>query len=71
MLGDMDGTTLLLGVLFSGIGFVAFRYGRSQEQVPPVVLGFALMLYPLCVRGALWTTLVGVSLTAGLFLWRD
>jgi ABC-type transport system involved in multi-copper enzyme maturation permease subunit len=71
MFGDVDGTTLLLGLVFSGIGFVAFRYGRSQERVPAVVLGFALMFFPLCVSGALWTAIIGASLTTGLWLWRD
>ena len=69
--GDFDGLTILLGVVFSGIGWVAFRYGRRMEHLPAVVLGLGLMVYPLCVSGALWTGVVGSGLTAGLWLWRD
>ncbi len=66
-----DGLTLVLGFVFSGIGFVAFRYGRKMQLAPPVVLGLALMLEPLVVSGALWTSIVGAGLTAGLWLWRE
>ncbi len=68
---EFDSSALLLGMLFSGIGFVAFRYGRKMERVPPVVLGMALMLYPLLVSGPGWMAAVGVCLTSGLWLWRE
>lgn len=70
-MADLDPTTLLLSFLFGGIGFVAFRYGRRMQRVPPVVLGMALMTYPLLVSGTLALTLVGVTLTSGLWLWRE
>jgi len=41
-----DPTAIALGFLFGGITFVAFRNGRQMQQVPPVVLGMALMVYP-------------------------
>lgn len=66
-----DASTLLLGLLFSGIGFVAFRYGRKMDLVPPVVLGLVLMAYPMFVRGPVWTAAVGIALTACLWLFRD
>jgi hypothetical protein len=68
---DFDPTVIALGFLFGGIGFVAFRYGRRMQQVPPVVLGMALMSYPLFVRSGLWLTVIGVGLTGGLWLWRE
>ena len=68
---DFDTSTLLLGLLFSGIGFVAFRYGRKMELVGPVVIGLVLMAYPMFVRGPVWTATVGIALTACLWLFRD
>jgi hypothetical protein len=67
----LDPTAIALSFLFGGIGFVAFRYGRKMERIPPVVLGMALMTYPLFVSGALWLVAIGVCLTGGLWLWRD
>jgi hypothetical protein len=68
---DFDPTGILLSLLFGGIGFVAFRYGRKMQQTPPVVLGVALMIYPWFVSGPLWLAIVGVCLTGGLWLWRE
>jgi hypothetical protein len=60
-----------VSVLFGGIGFVAFRYGRKMQRVSPVVLGMALMTPPLFVRDAGWLAAIGVCLASGLWLWRD
>ena len=68
---EFDVSAMLLGVLFSGIGFVALRHGRKMELVPPVVLGMALMVYPLFVSKPVWMAAVGVCLTSGLWLWRE
>jgi hypothetical protein len=42
-----------------------------MQQVPPVVLGMALMIYPLFVSSPAWMAVIGVCLTGGLWLWRD
>jgi hypothetical protein len=68
---DLDPTAMLLGVLFGGVGFVAFRYGRRMQQTPPLVLGMTLMIYPLFVASALWTAVIGTGLICGLWLWRE
>ena len=43
---NLDPTAIALSFLFGGIGFVAFRYGRKMQEVPPIVLGVALMTHP-------------------------
>ncbi len=68
---QFDPLTIVLGFVFSAIGYVAFRYGRKMQLLPPTALGLALMLYPLLVSDAVWTAAVGVGLTAGLWLWRE
>jgi hypothetical protein len=68
---NFDPTAIVLSILFGGIGFVAFRYGRKMQQVRPVVLGMALMTYTLFVGSAVWVAAIGVCLTGGLWLWRD
>jgi hypothetical protein len=64
-------STMLLGVLFSAIGYAAFRYGRKTQATPPLVLGMALMIYPLFVSQPMWMAAVGMGLTSGLWLWRE
>ena len=68
---NLDPTAIALSFLFGGIGFVALRYGRKMQEVPPIVLGVALMTYPMFVTGAGWVAVIGVCLTGGLWLWRE
>jgi hypothetical protein len=68
---DLDPTRLVVGFVFGAIGFVAFRFGRRMELLPPVLIGLALMTYPLFVSELVWLTLIGVGLTAALWFFRD
>ena len=68
---NLDPTAIALNLLFGGIGFVAFRYGRKMQQLPPVVLGMALMSYPLFINSVVGLAAIGLCLTGGLWLWRD
>ena len=68
---NLDPTAMALSILFGGIGFVAFRYGRKMQRIQPVVLGMVLMIYPLFISSVVWTAVIGVSLTGGLWVWRD
>ncbi len=62
---------LLANLLFSGIGFVAFTYGKKMGQPKPAIIGVGLMCYPWFVSNALWLFVVGTALTALLFVFRD
>jgi hypothetical protein len=64
-------TNLLGGLLFSGIGFVAFMYGKKLGRFWPMLLGFALMLYPYFVSDPLWLYGIGTLACAALYFTRD
>ena len=67
----MSGWELLGGLLFSGIGFVAFTYGRKMGQWKPAMIGVFLMCYPYFVSSTFWLYAIGAALTAALFYFRD
>jgi hypothetical protein len=67
----MDPSQLVVGFVFAAIGFIAFRYGRKMELLPPVVIGLALMTYSMFVSDVVWLTVIGLGLTAGLWLFRE
>ena len=58
---SFDPAWLFVSLIPSGIGFVAFVYGKKQGRMPHLVAGIALMVYPffattlgaLCGVGAL------------------
>ena len=62
---------IILGLIFSGVGLVALRYGRAQGKSHAMIVGGALMVYPYFTPDALLTGLIGAGLTALLFLWRE
>jgi len=65
----MDLSSLMAGIVFSGVGFVAWRVGRSRDSARLMLLGAALMGYPFVIpEGPWWTWGTGAVLTAACLL---
>jgi hypothetical protein len=58
---------LFASMIVSGIGFVMFKYGRSQRRVPHTAIGFVMMLFPYAVPNVWAMTGIGAALCA--LLW--
>jgi len=58
-------------ILFSSIGFVAFRIGKRDARFEALGLGTALMLYSYFMPNAMMTWLVGAGLTVALYFFND
>lgn len=43
---DIDVNSILASIPVSGIGFVAFSYGKKQHRLPQMVAGIILMVFP-------------------------
>ena len=56
--------SLLLGLLFSGIGLVMLRLGKINADFPRILCGLALLIFPMLVGSLWWTLGLGVVLTA-------
>jgi len=56
-------------VVFSLVGYAAFRYGRKNERPRITWLGVALMLYPYIVSQTWLLYVVGIALCA--IIWLD
>jgi predicted phage tail protein len=63
----MSAANIFVAVLFSLVGFAAFRYGKKEGEARPMFLGAALMVYGYFVSNAWVSLLVGGVLTALLF----
>jgi hypothetical protein len=66
-IGGFSLATILIAVVFSVVGFVAFRYGRKNGEPRPLFLGIALMAYGYFVTNAWVSFGIGAALTALLF----
>lgn len=60
----MSTSLLLLGVLFSSIGFGYLVYGRRQRAGVPLACGIALMVVPYVVPGVTLLLVLGIVLSA-------
>jgi hypothetical protein len=67
----MTAGNLIGNIIFSGIGFVAFMYGKKQGQFQRMALGGALMVYPYFVTNTALMFLIGAALTVTVWYARD
>lgn len=68
---SFDPWVLMGSLVFSGLGFVAFRYGKTTANFQLMGLGGALMVYSYFTPTALQTWGVGLALTAAAWYSRD
>ncbi len=60
---EFDASSLVASLVVSGIGFVAFTYGKKQSRFPQMIIGLVLMGFPYFVSDAwLMATITGVLL---------
>jgi hypothetical protein len=65
--GGLSPATILIAVVFSIVGYIAFRRGKREGEPRPLFLGIALMAYGYFVSNA-WVSLgIGALLTLLLF----
>ena len=58
-------------LLFGLIGLAAFRYGRKNGSLNPMLLGVGLIVYPYFVSSTWWLYAIGGGLCAGLYFLRE
>lgn len=67
----MTTAILLGGLIFSGVGFVAFVYGKKQGLWKTAVIGVLLMAYPYFFGDVMMVYGIGFALTIALFIFKD
>ena len=70
-INDFDLGKMVANMIFSGIGFVAFMYGKKNAFWRPMMIGAALMAYSYFLSETLVIYLIGIALTAALYFWRE
>ena len=62
-----DPSTLFAIIVFSAVGFAAFRHGKREGNIHCRLFGIALMVYPYFVEGFVLNTLIGAALSAAVW----
>ena len=58
-------------MIFGGIGFIAFVYGKKMSEIRPMVIGILLMAFPYVVPNNVLLYVIGIGLTVALFIFRE
>lgn len=69
-LGGLTPASIGVAILFSLVGFAAFRYGKKNGEPRPLFLGIALMAYGYFVSNVWVSAGIGALLTLSLFFPR-
>mgnify|MGYP001478825153 CR=1 FL=1 len=64
----MDAWSILASLIFSLVGLVYLKQGKTDGDVTKLVCGVALMAFPYFISGVLWIALIGAALTALPFI---
>ena len=70
-MGNFSAANILGNIFFSGIGYVAFMYGKKTDNMRVMIQGGVLMGYSYLVPSTLWMYLIGAGLTAWIWLTRN
>ena len=54
----MSFSALFGGIVFSAVGLIGWKIGRSRNSIPKMVIGVALMGFTFVVPGDLWILIV-------------
>ncbi len=67
----LSGASLIGGLIFGSVGFVAFVYGKRMNLWKMMLCGLALMIYPYFVENMSIAFAIGAAGTVALFFLRD
>ena len=67
----MSGANIFGSIIFGSIGFGACIYAKKQSDFKVLAAGVGLMAYPYFVENTTAVYIIGILLTACLFLFHD
>lgn len=65
---DLDAGSILASLVVSGVGTVAFLYGKRQSRVPHMALGIVMCIFPYFLSNWIIILLIGAFLCALLYM---
>ena len=57
-------SSLIVGLVFSSIGFGYFIYGKKQKSIVPLLSGIGLMIFPYLVSNIVLVFILGLVFAA-------
>lgn len=70
-LPHFSAANIIGNLLFSGLGYIAYSYGRKMNNMRVMIQGGVLLGYSYIVSDTLWLYAIGVVLTGWIWFTRD
>jgi hypothetical protein len=61
---------IAVGLLFSGVGFAYFRYGKKQNNIHLLITGLILMVYMYAIDSFMASIVIGALLSVLPFVMK-
>ena len=68
LIAGMSMSGIIVGLVFSGVGYFYLNRGRAEGNTSKIVCGVAMMLYPYFVVNTVYIILVGLALAAAPYV---
>lgn len=68
---SFSAVNIIGNLLFSGIGYIAYSYGKKMDKTRVMIQGVVLMGYSYVVSDTLWMYVIGAALTAWTWAGRN
>lgn len=68
---EFSAVNIIGNLLFSGIGYIAYSYGKKMDKTRVMIQGGVLMAYSYLVPDTLWLYVIGTALTAWVWATRN
>ena len=64
---NLSVSSIIASILFSGVGLIAFRRGKSEGNIPLIIIGIILFIYTYFTKMPWQDWVLGGALTGGVY----
>lgn len=68
---QFSAANIIGNLLFSGIGYIAYSYGKKMDRTRVMITGIVLMAYSYVVSDTVWMYVIGTALTGYVWVTRN
>ena len=70
-LTSFSAANIIGNLIFSGIGFIAFMYGKKNQYYKTMTIGLIMMVFPYITPNTIALYAIGIGLCIALKIFRD
>lgn len=68
---NLDASSMIVSIIWSGIGAGFWVYGKKQRSAPPMFGGVGLIGVTFLISSAFWMSVAAIGIIAGIWYWSQ